>query len=353
MNKITKLLKEKKELTIACGIIIVLLIIIIYLALSKQTPKTKDGKEVVASIKGLEITADDLYEELKDSYGTDALMSIIDTYIADKEVKITDEDKEYVDGVIEYYKQYADYYGVSLEDFLAQYVGISGVTTEDEFYDYILADYKKSLAVIKYVGDQLSDDEIQKYYDENYSEKITAKHILIEVSEDVSEEDAKAEAAELIKQLNEVKDDSEKLNSLFKDLAYKHSADSTYADGGLIEDFSKTDVVKEFWDASYKLKDGEFTTEPVKTEYGYHIILKVKSSSQDSLKDVKDEVIKSLAESKLSNDTNLQVTAWDELRSKYKLKINDSDIKSLYNETVDSYKNTTTKDTENTQNNEK
>lgn len=349
MDKVTKLLKEKKELAVACGIIVVLLIIIIYLALNKQIPKTKDGKEIVASIDGLEVTADDLYEELKDSYGTDALMGIIDSYIADKEVEITDEDKEYVDNVIEYYKQYADYYGVSLEDFLTQYVGISGVTTEDEFYDYILADYKKSLAVIKYVGEQLTDEEIQEYYDANYSEKITAKHILIEVSDDVSEEDAKAEAEELIAQLEEVKDDSEKLDSLFEDLAYKHSADSTYADGGLIEDFSKNDVVEEFWNASYDLKDGEFTSEPVKTEYGYHIILKVSSSSQDSLKDVKDEVIRSLAESKLSNDANLQVTAWDELRSKYKLKIKDSAIKSLYNETIDSYKNATSEDTETTE----
>ena len=91
---------------------------------------------------------------------------------------------------------------------------------------------------------------------------------------------------------------------------------------------------------SYDLKDGEFTDEPVKTEYGYHIILKVSSSEQDKLKDVKDEVIKALAESKLSSDPSLQITAWDELRNKYKFKINDSKIKANYNDTIDSYKNT-------------
>lgn len=327
MENLKKFVKEKKEFSVACVIIVILLIVTIYLALSKQVPKLKDGSEVIASIKGYEVTADDLYKKLKEDNGTDSLMELIDTYIADKEVKFTDEDEEYVDNIVDYYKQYAEYYGVSFEDFLTQYVGVSGVSTESEFRDYVKADYKKSLAVVKYVGSKLTDEEIQEYYDENYSEKLTVKHILIETSEDVSEEDALNEAKDLINQLNEVKDDSTKLNELFEELAYDHSADSTYATGGLIEEFSKNDVVSEFWEASYNLKDGEFTAEPVKTEYGYHVILKVSSSSQEKLADIKDEVVKTLAEAKLSEDANLQVTAWDELRNKYKFKINDSDIK--------------------------
>ena len=340
MEKLTSFLKEKKEFSVACVIIVILLVVTIYLALSKQVPKLKDGSEVVASIKGYDITADDLYQELKKDNGTTAVTKLIDTYIADKEVEFKDEDEEYVDNVIEYYKQYAEYYGVSFEDFLKQYVGISSIETEDEFREYVKADYKKSRAVVKYIGEQLTDEEIQDYYDENYSEKMSVKHILIEANEDVTEEEALNEAKDLIKQLDEVKDDSDKLNDLFKDLAYNHSADSTYSSEGLIENFTKKDVVPEFWDASYNLKDGEYTSEPVKTEYGYHIILKVSSESQEKLEDIKDDVIKALAESKLSSDQTLQVTAWDELRNKYNLKINDSDIKTNYNNTIDSYKNT-------------
>lgn len=344
MEKLSNFIKEKKEFTVACVIIVILIGVTIYLALCKQVPKLKDGSEVIASIKGYEITADDLYKQLKEDNGTNALMTLIDTYIADKEVEFTDADNEYVDNIIEYYKQYADYYGVSFEDFLKQYVGIADVTTEDEFREYVKADYKKSLAVVKYVGEQLTDEEIQNYYDENYSEKITAKHILIEVSDDVTEEEALATAKDLIKQLNDVKDDADKLNELFKDLAYNNSDDSTYATEGLIEDFSKKDVVPEFWEAAYNLKDGEFTAEPVKTEYGYHIILKVSSSSQEKLKDIKDDVVKALAESKLSADQTLQFTAWDELRNKYKLKINDSDIKESYKKQLDKYKPTDSND---------
>lgn len=341
MENLKKIIKEKKEFSVACVIIIVLLIVTIWLALCKQVPKTKKGEDIIASIKGYEVTADKLYAELKKDNGSTALLNLIDTYIADKEVKFTKDDEDYVDNVIEYYKQYADYYGVSFEEFLAQYAGISGVSTEEDFREIVKADYKKTLAVTNYIGKQLTKEEIQDYYDENYSETMTVKHILIEISDEVSDEDALEEAKDLIKQLNEVKDDKDKLNETFKDLAYNHSSDSTYATEGLIENFSKKDVVEEFWNASYDLKDGEFTAEPVKTEYGYHVILKVSSSSQKKLKDVKDEVVKALAQSKLQNDSNLQSITWDELRKKYKFKINDSDMKKQYNETIDSYKNNT------------
>ena len=56
--------------------------------------------------------------------------------------------KFYVDNIVDYYKQYADYYGVSFEQFLTQYAGINGVSTEDEFRDFVKADYKKSTKLV-------------------------------------------------------------------------------------------------------------------------------------------------------------------------------------------------------------
>lgn len=340
MENLKKMLKEKKEFSCACVIIIILLVITIWLALSKQIPKTKDGSEVVASVKGYEVTTDDLYADLKADKGTNTLMNLIDTFIADKEVKFTDEDEKYVDNVVDYYKQYAEYYGVSFEDFLTQYAGVSGVTNEDEFREVVKKDYKKTLAAINYIGKDLTDEEIQNYYDENYSETMTVKHILIEVNDDVSESEALEEAKGIIKELDEVKDDADKLNEKFKDLAFNHSNDSTYANEGLIENFSKKDVVTEFWNASYDLEDGKYTAEPVKTEYGYHVILKVSSTSQKKLKEVKSEIIKTLAQQKLSNDSNLQVNTWNELRKKYNFKINDSDIKKEYDDIIKQANNT-------------
>ena len=336
MENLKKFIKEDKKFAVACVIIVILLGVTIWLALSKQVPKTKNGNEVVASIKGYKVTADDLYAQLKEANGTDTLISLIDTYIASKEVtKLSKDDKEYVDNIVEYYKSMAEqYYGMELDDFLVQYIKLPGVTTEDEFRSYVEKDYKKSLALIKYVGSQIDEDEIKDYYDENYSETMTVKHILIEVSDDNDDEDALAEAEEIIAELNKVKDDEDELNETFKDLAFNHSSDGTYASEGLIEDFSKKDVVEEFWDASEELEDGEFTSEPVKTQYGYHVILKVSSNSKKKYKEVKEEIVRTLAEQRLQEDPTLQITAWDELRKKYKFKINDSDIKKQYNKTV-------------------
>ena len=316
----------------------------------KRIPKTKDGNEIIATLKGKTITADTLYQELKSESGTSALMNIIDEYIANKEVKVTKEDKEYVQEVVDYYKQYAEYYGVDLQTFLANYVGLKDITTEDEFFDYVLKDYKKTLAVRKFIADEASEKDLKTYYNENYSDKLTVRHILIQVDseaedQDAADKEAYDKAVSLIEQLD--KTDSKKLESKITDLAKNNSDDTgTYSDGGLLEDFSKNDVVSEFWDASEKLKDGEYTKEPVKTVYGYHVIYKVGSKAKEKYKDVKDEVKNKYAESLLSSDSNLQVTKWDELRKQYKLSIKDDEMKAEYKNTVKAAKNSDSEEAE-------
>ena len=348
-------LMNNTPFVIALCIIIILLATLILVLCTKKIPKTKNGDEIIASIKGKTITAEDLYQQLKEDYATDALITIVDDYIADKEVKITKEDKKQVEEVVDYYKEYADYYGVDFETFLANYIGISGVTTEDEFYNYVLKDYKKSLAVTKFIGDKASKDELKDFYKKNYSDKLTVKHILIEVDADAedqetAEKEAKEKAEKIIKKLQDT--DKDKLNDKFDELCEKNSDDpATYSNGGLIEDFTKNDVVEEFFNASKELEDGKFTKEPVKTSYGYHVILKVKSSKADKFDDIIDDVKKAYAEEKLNSDANLQITAWADLRKSYKLSIEDDEVKKIYKNTikVDSEK----EEAENTENEEK
>ena len=334
-NTIQKNWEERKEFVVACIIIAILAIIIILLALCKRIPKTKNGEEVLASVDGLTVTSDKLYQDLKNQYGTTNVINMIDEYIANDYVKkLTKDDEKYVDQVVDYYKQYAEYYGASFEDFLSQYVGIQGVTNEKEFRAYVTKDYKKTLAVKKYLGTTFSEEELKKEFNENYKEKLTVRHILIEVNDETTEEDAKKKAEDLINQLNEVKDDADALEKKFKDLAYDNSDDkATYEDGGLFKDFSKSGVDEAFYNASKDLKKGEYTSSPVKSQYGYHVILKV-SSKTNKYKDVKETIKKDLAEKKLNEDSTLQVKSWDKLRKKYKLKINDSDVEKAYKKTI-------------------
>jgi peptidyl-prolyl cis-trans isomerase C len=83
-----------------------------------------------------------------------------------------------------------------------------------------------------------------------------ARHILVE-----SEDEAKKLIAEI------------KGGARFDDLAKKHSKDTGSAESGGDLDFAKPDnYVPEFSAAMTKLKKGEMTETPVKTQFGFHII---------------------------------------------------------------------------------
>lgn len=344
--------KENKErlidntpFVVMTCIALILLATLIFSIVYKRVPTTKDGSQIVASVKGKTITADDLYKSLKNDNGTNTLISMIDEYISEKEVKVDEDDEEYVESVVDYYKDYAKQYETDLATFLTNYVGLTGIENEEEFYDFVMKDYKKSLAVVQYIGDQASEKELKEYYNGNYSDKQTVKHILIQLDteeEDTekADEEAYERALEIIEKLDKV--DSDKLDKKFEEYAKEYSDDTeTYDNGGLIEDFQKKEVEEEFYNASAELKNGKYTKEPVKTSYGYHIILKVDSEKVESFKKLKDQVKEDYANAKLSEDTTLQVSAWDELRKEYKLKFNDDVVKKEYNKTI---KDNTTKE---------
>lgn len=300
-------------------------------------PKLKDGKEVIASIDGKEFSVDDLYNDLKKNYGENALLTMIDTYIAEKEIETTKEIEDYVNEVVEYWVSYSESTGAeSLEDFLSGYMQIYGISTEEEFYDFVMSDYKLSLAVEQQIRDMITEDEIKDYYDESYTEKITVRHILIEAAEnDTNGEKAKKQAEDLIKELNKV--DKDELEDKFSELAEEYSDDSSYSDGGLIEDFMASGVVEEFWDASKDLKIGEYTTEPVKTDYGYHIIYKVSEKEKETLEDATEEIKETLTANNMQSGIYVN-QAKAELRKKYNLKIYDKDIETSYNKSLEEQK---------------
>lgn len=105
-----------------------------------------------------------------------------------------------------------------------------------------------------------SDAEAQAQYNkikaENGGQEYRARHILVE-----KEEDAKRLIAEI------------KAGAKFEDLAKKNSKDPGSAENGGDLDFAKPgNYVPEFGEAMAKLKKGEMTETPVKTQFGFHII---------------------------------------------------------------------------------
>ena len=126
-----------------------------------------------------------------------------------------------------------------------------------------------------------------------------------------AEEDAKNKVTEIIKMLDEGKD--------FAELAKEYSSDGSAKDGGLLDAFTSEDVDADFWKAAKELEVGKYSKEPVKSKYGYHVILKEKVIAKDSLEDMKDTIKNKIAENKLDEDKDLLNSTWFKIRKEYNI----------------------------------
>jgi foldase protein PrsA len=288
--------------------------------------KLKNGEEVVASIDNKNITANDLYKEVKAKFARDVLINMIDKTILDKKYKTDNTMTNSVNNTITYYKQQLG------DNFLPYIKSQIGVNSEQELFDYFLLDYKRNEATKDYVKTIITDSEIKDYYDTKTVGDIKASHILIkpDVTDSMTDEEKatkETEAENLAKEIITKLNNGEK----FADLAKKYSDDGSASNGGDLGWFNKGKMVKEFESAVFALKKGEYTKTPVKSEFGYHIILKTDEKAKPSLEDAKDNIIDSIVTEKLSVQNNtLPYTAMIELRKKYKLNIQDSELKSQY-----------------------
>jgi len=111
-----------------------------------------------------------------------------------------------------------------------------------------------------------SDEEVESYSTEQRS--LRARHILIQAEEnadDSTETAARERAEELIAQLNDGAD--------FEELAREHSDGPSSEQGGDLGYFTRDRMVEPFADAVFELEeDGDIVPEPVRTQFGYHVI---------------------------------------------------------------------------------
>ena len=150
-----------------------------------KNPKLKNGEEVVVKVDGFKVSADTLYKDLKSKYGYNIAINMIDEYIANKEIADSEEIDEYVNSTVEYYSSYAEANGMELEDFLSY----NGVDSVEDFKTSLKNSRKMELAIKKQIKANITDEEAETYYNDNYSEKQTVKHILIKFDEDEDDYD--------------------------------------------------------------------------------------------------------------------------------------------------------------------
>ena len=288
----------------------------------------------LVSMKGASVTAQKFYDEIKEDRVA-LLVDMIDHQLFDEKYKTTDAENKYVDDKIKELKDtYANGDDEQFKTILPAYFGVDDVKELEEQY---ALEYKRQQAVQDYLEDNLSDTEINNYYKNYITGDVKASHILISAKvdenasqkeKDEAEKKAKAKAEDIIKQLDN--------GAKFSDLAKKYSDDdATKSKGGDLGYFDVNDMEEQFADACRDLKKNKYTKKPVKTSYGYHIILKKAEKEKPELDDVKDKIKKTLAEEKLDKDDKLIYKTLVDIRKDKKIKWSDSKMKKAYQDYMD------------------
>lgn len=192
-----------------------------------------------------------------------------------KGIEVSDDDiasfkQDLIDqtyGSEENFQSYLDEYNIS-DDM------VNRMIEEKLYYDQYLDKIKEDITV-----------DPETYYNENsdqfdVADQVKARHILVD------DEDT---AKDIIKQLDDGAD--------FAELAKEYSTDTATAqDGGELGYFTADQMITEFSDAAFALEPGQYTEEPVKTTYGYHIILceDKKAAHHQTYDEVKDDLTEQL-----------------------------------------------------------
>ena len=323
----------KKTLIIATTF----LLIISTLGCSKETKLEGGEKELVSfTDTKLNISTNDLYEKLKDKYGINFLIDMIDTKILDKEFPDSDSINDYVNIQVNSIK---NYYKTETE--FLEYINNYGYKNEDELKEYFKLNYKRNLAIKDYLKTLVSEDDINNYYNNKITGDIETKHILIEVKTTSSQtedekrtvkEEALKKAKEAIDKLNEGKSFDEVCKEYSDDDATKNMGGLM----GFINTLNLDDVSRQ---ELTKLEVGKYSTEALETEYGYEIFMKVSEKDKPKLEDVKTHIIETLADEKLTKDNKLQYKGLEYIRNKYGFSIKDEDLQVYYENTMNNLLN--------------
>lgn len=154
-----------------------------------------------------------------------------------------------------------------------------------------------------------TDQELEQAYDEFVAKRdrteYRARHILVEDEQ---------QAQELIAKLDNGAD--------FAALAQEHSLGPTGKEGGELDWFNADQMVKPFSDAVRQLEPGSYTAEPVRTQFGWHVIRldETRRAQPPSLEEAKPRLRTALQRQRLAEE----ITA---LREAAEIELNEDVVK--------------------------
>lgn len=238
----------------------------------------------------------------------------------DEVQSIIDQNIEYSGGQVEFKKYLAENMGIDETEFRSR---VENAVYIEKIEAYNFGEDGKT---------PVTEDDIKKYYNDNY---YRAKHILVKTVDENNEtlpddeiKQKEAIAKDIIVKLNNGEDFDTLLEAYGEDEGMKQSPDG-YT-------FSSNDsFLPEFIDGTKVLEIGKYSNEPVKTTYGYHIILR-EPLTQEALMDetgsvsgakIYDEIYQTFA------DIDSII---DEALNNLTININDENINKI---TLDNYEN--------------
>lgn len=304
-----------------------------------KVPKLSNGEEAIVKFEdGTMYSIDEIWNEMKDNYALSVLLNKIDEKILTEEYKDKDgETQEYLKNYETYLKSnYVDENGKFDEEAMNDALAGYGYSSVDAILKQQKVTYLTNQAVNDYAKSKITDKEINDYYKKEAVGDIHCEHILVKpAGTDTASQNTAKEKAEKI--LSDIKADI-KNGTALKDAfeKYKDNGEVTFQD---LDYFNKGDMVEEFEKAAFALKKGSMSDSPVKTTYGYHLILKLDEKEKDSLDNLKDSIKEKLAEKLVEDDTTTQVNAMVELRKKHGVSFQDSKLEDQYNRYINSLLN--------------
>ena len=288
-----------------------------------------DGTQPVANLNGEAYTADQLYADMKENFSISVLLNEIDDLILvekyPEDEKMTTDVKENAEY---YYSTYEQYYGYTKEQFLSNY----GFTSEEKFLESLKLDYRRNLYYEDYVNGLVSNEEIEKYYNDEVFGDVDSKHILVKVSttegEGLTDAEAKKLAQEIIKKLDK--------GTSWEDVVEE------YKDKIVTENLGyaafNASYEKSYLQELKNLKVETYSKTPISTSYGYHVIYKIAQKDKPKLKEVKEDIIEILASEKKSADSNLYNKSLIAMREDAKLEFVDTVFGDAYKDFISQYK---------------
>lgn len=321
-------MKKKILFVIAC----------VFLLAGCNNVKLTNGENAVVTFTEGGISSDELYKSLKESYGAERLMNLIDNKLLNEKYETSTEEKSYINQTVKTTKDAAKKVNADFDLYLAYYYGLKN---ESEFRDYLSLNYKRSLWAEEYAEETVTDKQIQEYYETEVVGDIDASHILITVdTKDNATEEEKKTAEQ--KAYDKAKDIIEKLKKGedFSKLAKEYSKDSTTASkGGSLGKINKGDYADEVFEALKNLKDGSYSTSPVKSSYGYHIVYRTSQDKKAELNDELTKEIKTTIGKEIADESGFSVKALKALREKNNMKFEDTELEKEFEKLILQYEN--------------